>query len=110
MDEDTGNEEVDAKNKEVNREKKKYRDRFKVFLTKLVPTCIHPHGWTSQLQTQHGISDYVDKDGQAMVPPAVEAMVIVLVENNQDGWELINRRNYQHSPLPASTTTGQRRQ
>ena len=87
LDEDTGNEEVDAKNKEVNQEKKKYRDRFKVFLTKLVPTCIHPHGWTSQLQTQHRISDYVDKNGQAMVPASTEAMVIVLVENNQDKWE-----------------------
>ena len=34
-----------------------------------------------------GISDYVDKDGQPMVPSSVEAMVIVFVENNQDRWE-----------------------
>ena len=87
LDENTGDQEVDAKNKEVNQGKKKYRDRFKLFLTRFVPTCIHPHGWNTQLQTQHRISDYVDRDGLPMVPSTVEAMAIVLVENNQDRWE-----------------------
>ena len=53
LNENTGDPEVDAKNKEENQGKKKYRERIKLFFTRFVPTCIHPHGWNHQLQTQH---------------------------------------------------------
>ena len=87
LDEDAGDPEENAKNKQVNETNKKYRDRFQILMSEFVPCCVHTNGWAPDVQTKHIVSEYRDEDGKDMVPPAVEAMIIVFIENNQDKWE-----------------------
>ena len=87
LDEEGGTPEENQKNKEINAENKKYRDRFKIYYSNYVPTCSFSSTWSKDIQTQHLLSSYKDKDGEDMVPPSVEAMVILFLENNEKKWE-----------------------
>ena len=85
--EDTDDPGVNQKNREANMENVKYRARFKILITELVPCCIHSKGWTPALQAKHRISAYRNDNDEDLVPAAAEAMVIAFVENNQAKWQ-----------------------
>ena len=87
LDEEGGTPEENQKNKEVNAENKKYRDRFKNYVSSYIPTCIYPSAWSKEIQTQHTLSRCTDKQGHDTAPAAVEAVVILFLENNEKKWE-----------------------
>ena len=88
LDEEGGTPEENEKNKAINQENEKYRLRFKDYVLTFVPTCIHNSAWNKDIMTEHVLCDYVDKDtGDDIVPAAVEAMVLLFVENNEKKWE-----------------------
>ena len=76
--EDTGNKDQDAKNKQLNKENKKYRDRFRRLVCQYAPKCLHRGVWTPKDMTKYLVS--------SVVPSAAEAMAIVLVMNNEPKW------------------------
>ena len=85
LDEEGGTPEENKKNKEVNAQNRKYRDRFKTYISVFLPTC--SPNWSIDLVTKHILSDFVEKDtDEDMAPAATEAMVILFVENNEKKW------------------------
>ena len=76
--EDTGNKDQDAKNKQLNEDNKKCRDRFRRLVCQCAPKCLHRSVWTPEDMTKHLVS--------SVVPSAAEAMAILLVMNNEPEW------------------------
>ena len=88
LDEEGGTPEENEKNKALNKQNERYRDRFKDYILYIVPTCIQNSCWSKDLAAEHILSDYVDLEtGLDIVPAAVEAMAILFVENNDTKWE-----------------------
>ena len=86
LDEDTDDQGVNDQNKEVNKNNKRYRERFQHFLTTFLTVGAPSKTWTPELQSSKCLSNYKDKDGVDFIPPEAEAMIILYVENNEKKW------------------------
>ena len=86
LDENTGDEKVDAENKKKNEDNKKYRDRFNVYISQIVPCCLYKDVWNYGLSGGRLISEVDKVTNQELVPAEGEAMSILLLENNEQKW------------------------
>ena len=86
LDENTGDEKVDAENKKKNEDNKKYRDRFNVYISQIVPCCLYKDVWNYGLSGGRLISEVDKATNQELVPAEGEAMSILFLENNEQKW------------------------
>ena len=86
LDENTGDEKVDAENKKKNEDNKKYRDRFNVYISQIVPCCLYKDVWNYGLSGGRLISEVDKVTNQELVPAEGEAMSILFLENNEQKW------------------------
>ena len=87
LDEKGGTPEENKKNKELNQANEKYRERFELFISRLVPSCTQKTVWCYQFSGQRLISEVDKATAKELVPAEAEAMVIVFLENNEKKWE-----------------------
>ena len=60
-----------------------------MFISNFLPCCIFKGCCSNGIQTQRGISDVEEDTNEDIAPSAVEAVVIVFIENNQAKWEYL---------------------
>ena len=86
LEEDTDDEAQNAKHREENAKNKYHRDRFVHFLMNYIDKVAPTKTWNPEMQATKILSDYKDKSKKDIMPPEVEAALILFLENNEKKW------------------------
>ena len=81
--------EKEAANKEVNEANKKYRARFLCYIDEFIPAATPAGIWGEQQRNQHMLfccQHMVAGELKDVVPVEEEAMILVMLENNEEKW------------------------
>ena len=78
------------KNIEANKNNKKYRDRFYNWTDTYIPAiCSGLKAWSENQRSNNIVSNYLEgsgKEAKPKIPAALEAQIILQMENAQDKW------------------------